>query len=157
MKLSLINIVFFFLLALATSCQDQYNICEQNKNVEAKAGFYQKNGAVDVLTAPPQLSFGVLGSSTLLYNQATGFTTIAIGLNPGIDSAKFYVKTATASPPDTLTIFYSTQSINLSAECGNINNFTISNAKTTLNTLDSVKIINAAVNNVATENIKIYF
>ncbi len=158
MKFTFINIIPFFLLAFVASCQDQYNICEQNKFVEARAGFYQKNGGADVLTAPQLLSFGVLGSSTLLYNQATGFNTISIGLNPGLDSAKFYVKTAPTFPADTLTIFYSTQIINLSAECGSISVFQISNAKTTINTLDSVKVINPVVNTTLNiENLKVYF
>jgi Family of unknown function (DUF6452) len=158
MKCSLINCIFFFLLVLATSCQDQYNICEQNKLVEVNAGFYQKNGGVDVATAPTQLSMSVLGSSTPLYNQATNASKINFSLNPAIDSIKFTVKTATALPADTITIFYANRTIVLSAECGSISAFTITNTKTTTNVLDSIKIINPAVNNTLNiEHLKIYF
>ncbi len=157
MKFSFSNIILFFLLALATSCQDQYTICEQNKIVQTNVRFYQKNGSLDVLTAPQQLTFGALGSGTFLYSQATGINTLDINLNPGLDSAKYYIKTDLLAPADTLTLFYSTQLITLSAECGNLNYFQLSNVKTTLNTVDSVKIINARVTNTSAENIKVYF
>jgi len=145
-------------LVILSSCQDEYTICEQNKLVQTNLRFYQKNGSLDVLTAPQQLTFGALGSGTFLYSQATGINTLDINLKPGLDdSAKYYVKTDLLAPADTLTLFYSTQIITLSAECGNLNYFQLSNIKTTLNTVDSVKIIITAVTNVTTENIKLYF
>ncbi len=144
-------------LVILSSCQDEYTICEQNKLVQPNVRFYQKNGSLDVLTAPQQLTFGVLGSSTFFYTDATGINTLDINLNPGLDSAKYYIKTSLVAPADTLTLFYSTQLVTLSAECGNLNYFRLSNAKTTLNTLDSVKIINAAITNISAENIKIYY
>ncbi len=144
-------------ILLFSSCQDQYTICEQNKLVQPNVRFYQKNGSLDVLTAPQQLTIGALGSGTFLYSQATGINTLDINLNPGLDSAKYYVKTDLLAPADTLTLFYSTQLVTLSAECGNLNYYRLSNAKTTLNTLDSVKIINAAITNISAENIKIYY
>ena len=144
-------------LVILSSCQDEYTICEQNKLVQTNLRFYQKNGSLDVLTAPQQLTFGALGSSTFLYSEVTGINTLDINLKPGLDYAKYYVKTDLLAPADTLTLFYSTQIITLSAECGNLNYFQLSNIKTTLNTVDSVKIINATVTNTSAENIKVYY
>jgi hypothetical protein len=53
-------------------------------------------------------------------------------------------------------LLYSTQVLNLSPECSSINTNQITNVKTTLNTLDSIKIINPTVNNIFVDNLKIY-
>ncbi|MBL0145769.1 MAG: hypothetical protein IPP48_08405 [Chitinophagaceae bacterium] len=154
MKSNLKIATTFFLAALLTACHDQYDICDQSTSVNCFASFYQKNGTADVAASAPALSFGLLGSSTLIYNQVGGISNFSFPLNPATDSAKYFIKISNTATSDTITVFYTSQNILLSNECGNITTHTISNAK---NTLDSIKIITNTVTNLGTQNLKIWF
>lgn len=149
-------IFLFVAVVLFTSCHDTYSICDLNKTVTVKANLYTKVGGVESLASAPLFTLSVLNSPNKLYDQTPNVSTFGFILNPTTDSAKYIIKTSATLPLDTLTLFYTTQTVTLSQECGSINTHQITNVKTTLNTLDSVKIINPTVNNIFIDNLKIY-
>jgi hypothetical protein len=151
------NIALFFLPILAVSCKDNYTICDQSKQVNYKAGFYTKNGSVDVPSTPAALTLSFPGATTFIYNQQIGVSSLSLGLSPIADSVKYVIKLSNALPSDTLTLFYTNAQQNLGPECGNINVHNFTRVHTTINTLDSVKIVAASVNNIPKENLRIYY
>jgi hypothetical protein len=152
---TIISIVFC--LAFVVSCKDNYTICDQSKQVNYKAGFYTKNGSVDVPSTPAALTLSFPGATTFIYNQQMGVSSLSLGLSPVADSVKYVIKISNALPSDTLTLFYTTGLLNLGPECGDITVHNFTRAYTTTNTLDSVKIVAASVNNIPKENLKIYY
>jgi Family of unknown function (DUF6452) len=150
-------IALFFVLVLAVSCKDNYTICDQSKQVNYRAGFYTKSGSVDVPSTPPALTLSFPGLTTFIYNQQVGISSLSLGLSPVADSIKYVIKLSNALPADTITFYYTNGVQNLGPECGDIaiHNFTW--ARTTNNTLDSVKIVAPSVNNIPKENLRIYY
>lgn len=144
-------------LVFAVSCKDTYTICDQSKQVSYKAGFYTKNGSVDVPSTPAALTLTFPGATTFIYNQQPGIGSFLLGLSPGADSVQYYIKIDNSLPADTLTLRYTNAQQTLSPECGTINIHNLTGARTTTNTLDSVKLVASLVNNVPRENLRIYF
>lgn len=144
-------------LVFAVSCEDSYTICDQSTQVSYKAGFYTKNGSVDVPSTPAALTLTFPGATTFIYNQQPGIGFFLLSLSPGADSVKYYIKIDNSLPADTLTLRYTNAQQTLSPECGTINIHNLTWAHTTKNTLDSVKIVANSVNNVVKENLRIYF
>jgi Family of unknown function (DUF6452) len=140
----------------AVSCKDNYTICDQSKIVNYKAGFYNKNGAVEVPVTPTALTLTFPGATTFIYNQQGGIASLILALNPTTDSLKYFIK-VNSLPADTITFVYTTGLQTLSPECGDITVHNLTRAWTTTHTLDSVKIVSPAVNNVLRENLKIYY
>lgn len=145
------------LLILMVSCKDSYTICDQSKQVNYKAGFYTKSGTVDVPTVPTSLTLTFPGASTFIYNQQLGISSFSLGLSPVVDSVKYVIKISNTLPSDTLTLRYTNGRLNLGPDCGDIDIQNFTWAHTTTNTLDSVKIVAASVNNVPKENLRIYY
>lgn len=139
------------------SCLDQYNICDQSKITDLQAGFYQRTGGVETVTAAPSFTLALLNSSSSTYNQQSGVSKFSLTLNQTVDSSKYFIKVSNSLPADTITFFYTTQNFTISPECGTVPVFNLSGVSSTLNTIDSVKIINPTINNTGTENLKIYF
>ncbi len=154
--------VFFYiavasLLLLTIGCKDTYTLCEESTTVNYKAGFYNKNGAADIPVTPSSLTLTFPGISTFIYNKQQGVSTLVLALNPTTDSLKYFIKVAETLPADTITFVYSTGIQQLSPECGSITTHNLTRAATTTHTLDSVKIMAPAVNNIPAENIRIYY
>ena len=139
------------------SCKDEYSICNLSKDVRFIATFYQRINGADVLYPAPSLSITQIASNALLYNQQSNTATFSFVLNPLVDSAKYIFKVASNSPADTVTIIYTSTGANLSPECGAITYFNVSKIKTTLNTIDSVKITNPILNTDLLQNAKFYY
>lgn len=139
------------------SCKDSYTICDQSKQVNFKAGFYTKSGGVDVPSVPTSLTLTFPGASTFIYNQSAGISSLSLGLSPVVDSIKYVIKISNTLPSDTLTLRYTNGLQNLGPECGDIAIQNLTWAHTTTNTLDSIKIVAASVNNIPKENLRIYY
>lgn len=142
---------------LLTACQDQYDICDKPKTVTFNAGFYEVTGGTETPVYADTLSISILNSSSGIYNQVAHVSKFSFPLNPVLDSNRYYIKMANSWPGDTLTVVYSSQSMNISPECGNVDVQTISRVYSTLHKIDSVKLINSSVNTNPAENLKIYF
>ena len=144
-------------MCILPSCKDEYTICNLSKDVRFIASFYQRNNGVDVLVPAPLLNITQLGTNAPLYTQQANVPTFAIALNPQLDSTKYYIKLSSSLPADTLTIVYTSTGANLSLECGSVTYHNISKLYSTLNTIDSVKIINPVLNTDLLLNAKIYY
>ena len=154
--LSYISLAYFIVSALS-SCEDNYTICNQSKEVNCKGIFFKKTGGADVETPVSSLTIKPLTATTFLYFQQPGISAFTFALNPVLDSAKYIFKIDNSISQDTISLFYTSQLLLISAECGNIITHQLSNAKTTKNLLDSVRIINPKVDNVSTTNLKVFF
>ncbi|MFN0083111.1 MAG: DUF6452 family protein [Ferruginibacter sp.] len=139
------------------SCKDEYTLCDLSKDVRFIGAFYRKVGSNDVLSPAPSLSIRSLDTGPFLYSQQPNVDQFGLSLSSVIDSAKFVITIAGSSPTDTVTIVYSSLGENLSTECGSITTHNITKLTSTINTIDSVKIIKAFINNVPSLNAKIYY
>ena len=151
------RLLLFLVLSIAmVTCKDDYNICDQSKNVFFKAGFYNASTGVDSVHTAPSFSFAVLGNN-YIYKQQSNISTFVFSLNSAVDSASYFISLSNTLPADTLTLVYTTQSMLISPECGSVFINTITRVYSTSHTIDSVKISNPAVNLASNENVKIYF
>jgi|GEM_PF-3409099 len=157
MKRKIIIAALFFISSFLSSCIDEYNICDQSKSTDLAAGFYQKNGTADIVAVAPVFTFTLLNSTSPYYNQQANVSKFSFALIPAKDSAKYFIQLSALLPADTITIFYSSQYLTLSQQCGTVPVHILAKTTSTLHTIDSVKIINATVNTTSTENLKIYF
>lgn len=148
------------LLAVAfnlAACKDEYTLCNLSKEVRFTGGFYKKVGSSDALSPAPKFTLLQLNTTVPLYSQQVNVETFSLPLNPVLDSAKYVLTLNTGLQADTITIIYTSQGVNLSVECGSVTYNTINKVTTTINTLDSVKIIKGLVNTEAGQNVKIYY
>jgi hypothetical protein len=159
MRISVSKIAMYSSLLLALSCEDNYTICDKPKQVNYKAGFYTKNGSLDVPTVPAALTLTFPGASTFIYNQQPGIPALFLALSPASasDSVKYFIKLGNTLPADTISLYYNNVNQNLGPECGDITVHLLSRAVTTTHTIDSVKIVAPLVDNVVKENFKIYY
>jgi hypothetical protein len=149
--------IFVVLLSVCfITCKDEYSICNEVKEVKFTAGLFQRVAGIDVLTTAPNFSLLFLnGPSSIYTNQS--LNSFSMPLITGLDSAKYIISFSTAAPKDTMTILYTTQDASSNLDCGRQFFYTITNIQTTTNTVDSIKIINTAVNASLSQNAKIYF
>ena len=140
-----------------TSCKDEYTLCNQVKDVRFTGGFYKKVGSNDVVAPAPKFTLSQLNSGSNIYNQQVNVDVFSLPLSQIIDSAKYVLKLDNNLLSDTVTIRYTSQGVNLSLECGSVTYNTITSISTTINTLDSIKIIRALVNTEPVQNVKIYY
>ncbi|MCP9752739.1 DUF6452 family protein [Ferruginibacter sp. HRS2-29] len=140
---------------LYTSCADEYTICESPVNVTLNADFYRNNGTSDVLTQPGSFSLTTLSGISMLTNVSnrSGFQA---PLNPVTDTAGF-ILSIEGNIPDTFKVAYTTQVQTVSANCGNVNIYTVSAVSTTHHIIDSIKLVNPAVNTLQQQNIRIFY
>ncbi len=155
-KIYLAAFVFTTIVSLY-SCKDEYTLCDLPKDVRFIGAFYRKIGSNDVLSPAPSLSIIALNNGPFLYSQQPNVDQFGLSLSSIIDTAKFVITIAGNSPADTLTIVYMSQGENLSTECGSITTHNIKKLTSTINTIDSVKIVKAFINNVPSVNAKIYY
>ncbi len=150
---------FLFLIILSSSlfsCKDTYTICDLPRTVVMVGSFYTIGSGQEVAVQPASLSVSNLDGSAILTNIPSP-QTFSLYLIPNADSAKFLFSLNNFASRDTVTIKYSTQSILLSQNCGNINTFTITQVSTTKNTLDSIAIADPLADNRLSRNIKLYY
>jgi hypothetical protein len=151
--IAILSIVF-----LVASCRDDYSICNPTKDVRFIGGFYQRVSGVDVPTPAPSLTVFLLNSTDIIYNNQPNLLEFALPLNQLADSLKYVLSLGNNQPIDTMTIVYSSQSGPADANaCGLFFVHTISKIYSTKNTIDSIKIIQPAVNTSSVQNAKIYF
>ncbi len=142
------------LIAFLYSCKDEYTICNESKNVNFKAGFYRKVSGADVATPVPGLT--VLINGLTIYNNQPS-SALVLPLNPVVDSTKYSVSLNNGAVYDTVTIVYTTRTVNLSYDCGNIIFNKVTKFYSTTHEIDSVRITKADVTNDALENAKIWY
>lgn len=145
------------LVLLAVSCQDQYDICDQEKSVNFKGSFYKKTLSGEAETAVPFLTITPVNNPAPIYNQQPNVSSFVFALNPSVNAASYIIKIDNSTVKDTISILYTSQQKNLSVECGDIVTHNISSAFTTTHNLDSVTISNSKVDNQLNSNLKIYF
>ena len=139
------------------SCKDEYTICNLNKEVRFTGGFYRKLGTTDVATPTPKFTLSQLNVQPPFYSQQANVQLFSLPLNSLTDSAKYVLKLDTNLPADTITVIYSSQGVNLSVECGSVVYNSITKINTTINTIDSIKIVKPLVNTEAGENARFYY
>lgn len=140
---------------LYTSCADEYTICESPVNVTLQADFYKNNGTADVLSQPGSFSIATLSGISILTNVSnrTGFS---VSLNAAADTSAFVISIE-GNTSDTFKVAYSTQVQTISANCGNVNIHNISAISTTHHTIDSIQLVNPAVNTSLQQNLRIFY
>ena len=155
------NIPFAILLTSTmlffTACIDEYTLCNLNKEVRFTGGFYRKLGANDVASPAPKFTLSQLNVSPAFYSEQVNVQLFSLPLNAVTDSAKYVLKLDNNLQSDTITVIYSSQGVNLSVECGSVVYNTVTKVKTTINTIDSIKIVKPLVNTEAGENARIYY
>lgn len=154
----------YFILVIAASflysCKDQYTICDLPKNVNLRGVFYTKSGNNFIETKVASLSINLLDSAAFIYKDRKNVSTFIFELQPFMadsDFARYVIKIDNVSQPDTVTIHYTSATVNLTKECGSIIAHTLSQVSTTHNTLDSVKIIVPKIDNNLNVNLKLFF
>ena len=158
MKNSNIFIAFIFFYFLIASCKDDYSICNPVRDVKFIGGFYQRVGGADVPTAAPSLTISLLNNSTLIYSNQANTLQFGVSLNELADTSRFVVSLGNNLPKDTLSIVYSSQKNTTDGNaCGIVVYHNVSQVYSTLNTIDSIKLIQPLVNTNAVQNAKIYF
>ncbi len=151
---------FLFLIVIFSigGCKDEYNICNEPKDVRFISNFYQKIGAVEQLSSAPNLNVSSIPGNASVYLNQTNVNSFSIPLNIGVDSAKYIISLSSTLPQDTLTIVYTTQGgQNISPNCPPLFFHNITKLYSTTNTIDSVNIINPVLNTSLSQNAKIYF
>ena len=138
------------------SCKDEYTICDLPTTVRLKAGFYSNSNGVETETTAPLLNVTKLGSSTPDYHIANA-SKFSLALNPILDSVSYIVSVDAPTVADTVTFVYSSQKVNISANCGDVYVNALARISTTTHAIDSIKISNSTVNTTSGENVKIYF
>jgi hypothetical protein len=143
-------------LWITSGCQDQYTICNQNKDVVMKAGFYRISGGAPVGAVAPELSVSsILG--TTIFSRQTGVPAFTLTLNPVTDSVQYIIKMDNGLPNDTITVGYTTSTVVLSPDCGSIFNHNLTRVRTSTHVLDSIQIVDPFVRNSIVENVRIFF
>ena len=139
-----------------TSCKDEYNICDQNRLITMNGSFFTVTGGMEVPLAASNLSISNFNGASILTNVLNS-TAFSLGLNSQIDSSKYVFTLGAGLQADTVTFFYNNQTIELSPECGDVDVQNLRSVRTTRNTIDSVRISNASVNNRLAQNIKVFY
>ncbi len=141
-----------------SSCEKIKPTCAVPLQALVKANFYQidTNGN-EYPVALPNAYIGAQGNDSLYVNGAA-LQNVALPLSPNTDAVNFFIKTDSTAVTDTLRFSYDKELKFISNTCGYTYFFTLKSASTGGATIDSVKIIRAAVNNSTNDqNIKIYF
>lgn len=139
------------------SCEDNYTICNEPKEVSFKGAFFKKIGGADVSSPVSLLSIRPLTTTAFIYNQQPSASGFSFALNPVLDSAKYIFKIDNSASQDTVSLFYINQLQLLSEICGSITTHNLTYVKTTKHILDSMVIIAPKVDNKSNVNLKIYF
>ena len=150
----IIGCVLFFQFC---SCTDTYTICEVDKNVNERTGFYRIVAGVEQVAYPPSFTLLLVGGTSPIYSNLSTISKFNLPLNPLVDSAKYQLFVYPNSSPDTVTFVYGSQPYTINPDCGGIYVFNLTRVSITRHHIDSAKIINATINNVSGENLKIYF
>ena len=140
-----------------TACTDQYTICNQSKISNLNASFRTVSNNSDISFSASSLSMRDLTTGNVLFDQKPGISAVSSNLSLVVDSTSFAIKVSASLPADTFTVYYTKARLNLSLECGEIDVFNINRIKTSNNSIDSIKVLNAAVTNDFQSNINIYF
>lgn len=138
------------------SCKDNYTICSIRTTVSFQGGFYNFTG--NQANQKPAILFSLQeldGRMIYTDNQNVNFfLTELTGLK---DTIHYKITLSPTLSPDTLSVIYSSQSVVTSPNCDNINNYTIGKSYSTSNTIDSVAVVDPAVNGRFIENIRVYY
>ncbi len=144
-------------ILLIAGCKDEYTICNESRNVLLQTNLYTVTSGVEQPFAASGFSLSVINNTQLIYNNNTGISSFLLPLTPGLDSTVYKIVTSSTATPDTLSILYSTNNVQLSVPCGTINMFRILRVTSTRNSIDSLRVKDAEVSNLQKENIKIYY
>ncbi len=157
MNLSRLLSIIFTITLLTSSCRDEFTLCTQSKDVKFNANFYEKNSNIDVPKSAPSLTIYPLGNPLPIVNGLANTQAFSLALDNIIDTSKFVISISNGLPKDTIKIIYSSQSVLLSVDCGNIINYNLAKITTTKHTIDTIKISSPIVSNRLLRNAKFYF
>jgi Family of unknown function (DUF6452) len=156
-KLGFLIISCLFTLILV-SCKDEYNICNEPRNVKFIGNFYKRIAGADVTTAVTNLTITLPGGTVPVIDAQPNTSSFFVSFDPTKDSIKYILTLGGGLPKDTVTLFYTNTGIpTISPDCGPIFGHNITRATTTINTIDSIVIINPVANTSLSQNAKIYF
>ncbi len=152
----------FSIIAAATllgfsSCQDKYDICDQEKTVNFRGVFYTKTLSGEAETPVQSLTISPINTSSTIYNQTANVSAFAFPLNPTVNAAQYVIKIDNSAIKDTISLIYTSATKTLSVECGDIITHSLASAATTIHNLDSVKISNSKIDNSIIANLKLYY
>jgi hypothetical protein len=151
-------VVFFIVSTIVfTSCKDEYTICNEEKTVKLNANFYKIIGGVETTTTASNLKVTTFYNGTTIVSNQPNLSTFSLPLDFATDTLKFAITLADNLPKDTVTFIYTSQIKVLGSACGQVYFHKLTNALTTTNSLDSIKIINPDVQNTFAPNAKFYF
>ncbi|MBC7868019.1 MAG: hypothetical protein H7X88_10855 [Gloeobacteraceae cyanobacterium ES-bin-316] len=139
------------------SCTDQYTICTQSKFSNLNTSLRTFSNNLEINYTASSLTLKTLDNNNFVYDQKANISSISNPLVPATDSITYFIKVSTSLPADTFKVFFDTQMLFLSIECGEIIVHNISRISTTKNSIDSIKIVNPAVRNDYENNLKIYY
>ncbi|MBK7884911.1 MAG: hypothetical protein IPJ81_14850 [Chitinophagaceae bacterium] len=150
--------IFIGVILTLTGCEDQYTICELSKNINFRGVFFSKQGNNFIETKVNSLSINILDDPNFIYKDRIDVSTFIFGLSPLIDkdSISYVIKIDNVSPADTLTLRYTSNTVNLTPECGSIIVHNLTKVTTTTNTLDSVQIIVPKIDNNINVSVKLF-
>ena len=146
-------------IILLSSCKDEYTFCNTPTAVNFNTIFFKPSSGVtgETPTLAPNLNIKLISTGAAIYTNQPNIGGYVLNLNPATDSAKYQISVADNLPKDTLTVIYTSTKINLSPECGDVFYKNIVKYKSTLHTIDSVRVTNASVTNIEVENARIFF
>ncbi len=157
MNRHLFILLSFLIAGIFCSCKDEYSICNQPKNVAFSASFYQKISGVELAATAPNLKILLLSNNTVIFSNQTNVGMFTLNLDPLKDTSRYIISLGNSMPIDTVSIVYTSQSVLVSPECGVISTSSITKIITTINSIDSIKILSPTVNTAQAQNAKIYF
>lgn len=151
-------ILFVTTSIFCNSCKDEYNICNELKDVRFVASLYKNVGGVDVLNTATNFNLSILQGNVPIYTNEPNVSAFNMPLSVTLDSAKYIISFSNSLQKDTLTLIYTTQgATNISPNCPPLFFHNITRLYSTLNSVDSIKIINPILNTSLSQNAKIYF
>jgi hypothetical protein len=157
MKLFLrFNLIITSIL-LIQSCRDDYDLCNQPRDVKFVGGFFKKIGSTEISNPAPSLNIIQINTSANIYSNQPNVNLFSVPLSPVKDTSTFSIKVENYLQADTISIIYTSKEILLSDECGKVTYYTVSKILTTLHTIDSIKLTNPEVVTGLGQNAKFYF
>ncbi len=124
--------------------------CRQEENVRCKVVFALDDGTA---VAFDSLSVWGIGSDSVLYNNAKNVSSLSLPLRPDANITQFYIMIGDWS--DGLTIYHTPTPYFVSMACGCFVYHTIDSVEVKGTIFHHAELLNAAVQNVEQENIRL--
>lgn len=145
------------LLCLLTACEPDTE-CRQEENVRLKVTFLcdsvNAEGEKVTFTSIDSLTLQGVGSDSILRNNDKNVSSLSLPLRKDTTLTQFAV--TFNNVPDTLTVRHTNNQQFISLACGCFVYHTVEEVTHTTHIIDSVLIVNAAVENYEQNNLQLY-